>query len=553
MSEVRLVVREAHCDWSGTMHGSCADRAIAALSADPTTLEELELAVSRFAKPDANHRYFSNLRAGLNDEPYDAGLVVIDLIARMIVAETTYFFPARSGGVEYHDGKSCTDIGLPFHLADDWLISTDALNWKNLAEDRRRRKAAKPVLDARAVFYGRPMLEFLARETFAAFAKRGEIIVDKATHDSPYYDTIKKIHADWLMMPRDDLGGLCPREIALETRSHVNWDLEDRCHAWSLLRRCPPGLSESSHAYAHGGFGTHELVKYYDLVRDLLWSCWEQLTHEATTGQRPEAQTAGDFLTTEVPRLEVIREALLDTPDPEFHGRTPRSIIERERARLPEGMSGREAIHDPDCPCCQMLADMPGPMFWHLDGSAMDDELAFDLYHRTQAERDEEDRRHAEFNKKFEAERAERERLGVAYGDDRSKAIWSRSFSVADIADVPLGVRVFGVGSHLAELIVGLRAGCERDAVPPESQGRIDQLNRDFANLREILNSDDVSLAAALIDPVLDHFADSLADVASARPELAAQCEDLTKQIRALLDPPSPEPTWNPDDFGIPF
>jgi hypothetical protein len=43
MSEVRLVVREVAGDWSGTIHGSCADRAVAALSADPVTLEELEV------------------------------------------------------------------------------------------------------------------------------------------------------------------------------------------------------------------------------------------------------------------------------------------------------------------------------------------------------------------------------------------------------------------------------------------------------------------------------------------------------------------------------
>jgi hypothetical protein len=35
-----------------------------------------------------------------------------------------------------------------------------------------------------------------------------------------------------------------------------------------------------------------------------------------------------------------------DKPDPELHGRTPRSIIARERARLPEGMSGHS--HDGD-------------------------------------------------------------------------------------------------------------------------------------------------------------------------------------------------------------
>ena len=29
--------------------------------------------------------------------------------------------------------------------------------------------------------------------------------------------------------------------------------------------------------FAIGGFGTHELVKYYDLVRELLGSCWKHL------------------------------------------------------------------------------------------------------------------------------------------------------------------------------------------------------------------------------------------------------------------------------------
>ena len=48
MSEVRLVVREQDRDWSGTIHGSCADMAVATLSADPLTMDELEAAVRRF-------------------------------------------------------------------------------------------------------------------------------------------------------------------------------------------------------------------------------------------------------------------------------------------------------------------------------------------------------------------------------------------------------------------------------------------------------------------------------------------------------------------------
>jgi hypothetical protein len=83
------------------MHGSRADRAIAALSADPVTLEELEDASARFARPRPNGRFFAKLRPGLCDEPYDAGLVVVDLVARLVVVDSTYSSPGKEGTVEY--------------------------------------------------------------------------------------------------------------------------------------------------------------------------------------------------------------------------------------------------------------------------------------------------------------------------------------------------------------------------------------------------------------------------------------------------------------------
>jgi hypothetical protein len=48
MSEVRLIIREVDRDWSGTVHGSTAHAAVAALSADPTTFAELESALARY-------------------------------------------------------------------------------------------------------------------------------------------------------------------------------------------------------------------------------------------------------------------------------------------------------------------------------------------------------------------------------------------------------------------------------------------------------------------------------------------------------------------------
>lgn len=600
MSEVRLLVREAERDWSGTIHGSCADRAIAALSADPVTLEELEVAVGRFEKPTPGSRFFLNLRRSSCDEPYDAGLVVIDLVARLVVVDSTYSCPGPEGSVEYHDGNCCTQQALRYHLADDWKFSRDGLNWEATARARRKRLAAAPQRDVRQVFYGRPLVEFTARECFAAFARRDEIAAavrrqwteearlrlspemgipadqisaslltdqeiipdtgpGQEIYSNVFYDTIKDIHAAWLLTPRDDLGGLSPREVAQERRKHLTWDLEDRCLQWSTLHVCPPGLAETSHAYRYAGFGIHELVKYYDLVRELLWSCWNQLTELAQSpagGKLLETATVGDFLTSEVPRLETVREAWLDAPDPECHGRTPRSIIERERARLPEGTTGRKAMHDPDCPCCQMLAEMPGPAFWHLDGCNMDDDFAFDIYCQTREDWDAERRRREDFNRKFDAERSERERLGVSESnrcEDGPGAVWSRSFAVGDTADIPLGVRVFGIGCRLAELIVGLRGSIDRDETPPEAQRHIDQLNRDFGNLREILKSTDSSLAGALIDPVIQHFAESLATAAAARPDIASECESVTEELQQLLSPPDPEEPWDPDDDGLPF
>ncbi|MFN0197690.1 MAG: hypothetical protein ACKVT0_13175 [Planctomycetaceae bacterium] len=361
----------------------------------------------------------------------------------------------------------------------------------------------------------------------------------------------------WLLTPRDDLGGVCPREIALDRHDHLTWDLQDRCEYWSLIGDCPPGLAESSHAYRYGGLGTHELVKYYELIRELLWTCWEHTTEfnqSSNASQGEDFLSVGDFLTREVPHLEAAREAWFDCPDPECHGRTPRSIINRERSRLPEGMSGHDAIIDPDCPCCQMMSDMPGPVFWHLDGSEMDDEFAFDIYHRTREEWDEEQIRWAEHRKKFDAEWSERERLGVTDStSDGDSAIWSRSFCVGNTADVPLGFRVFGLGCRLAELIVALRADFEREMISTETQWQIDEINRDFGNLREILQGSNSSFTESLIDPVIDRFRSTLDAIVTKRPDLILQCDALCDDLAGLLNPQSPKSVWENGDSDIPF
>ena len=147
----------------------------------------------------------------------------------------------------------------------------------------------------------------------------------------------------------------------------------------------------------------------------------------------------------------------------------------------------------------------------------------------------------------------EREWLGVTDAAPGPGAVWSRSVCAGDTADVPLGIRVFGVGCRLAELIVGLRGDADRAASAPETQRHVDQLNRDFGNLRDILQGPDFSRAEALIDPVIDHLVESLATVGSARSDLARQCESLTADLYTLLHPPTTEPSGDADDSDVPF
>jgi hypothetical protein len=557
MSEVRLVIRDAQRDINDTRHGGFADRVVAALSAEPETIEELEAALVRFEAPD-DYGFLRGFSKGINDEPYDAGLVVVDLAARLVVCDSTYSYAGRDGYVSYHNGKCASEVAVRYHLSEDWKFSSEAIDWEVQAKHRRTERSNVPVLDTRAVLYGKPLLEFIAGECLATFRGPASAAPARPANDesaSPLdddqrdYDAVKQIHAKWLTTPRDDLGGQSPRDVLLARHSFIDWDLQDRAEQWSQLGQCPRGLDPESAAFRFAGFGTHELVTYYELVRDLLWSCCDAV-QKLPPPTASVGLTAGDVLTDEVPRLARLREEWLAAPDPEFHGRTPRSIIYNERARLPEGVTGKEAIIDHDCPLCQMQADLPGPMFWHLDGCNMDQDFAFS-FHRTREEWDEEERRHEEFDRRFNAEQAERERLGVKYprgGYGDPDYVWDRSFSAPDSHNDTAFIRLFSIGSHLAELIAELKEPSRDRELPAENRDQIDRLSRDFGNLREVCQSGDFATMDSLFEPVLDRFRESLDALAGVQPELEPKCADLQQRLGRFLEPPRESDDSNADD-----
>lgn len=629
MSEVQLVVREWNQDWSGPVHGSQADRAIAALSADPMTLEELELALGRFSKPNLGDRHDLGLEPGLRDHRYDAGRIVIDLAARLVVIDSDYSDPDREGVVYYHNGQYRTSHALPYQLADDWLFTHAFWDWRQVATDRRLRRSEPNPLNPREVLYGPGLLEFVARETHSSACRilpgltgqdavSGEIsaallhepLMDAsdislepgctecrveahredvgraflnegavaATGGNPISREIRELHVRWLLSPREELGGQTPRDTLFTNRQHLQQELHNRTESWSLTGLAPPPLPENSEAFQNAGVGLHEAVMYHHLVRELLWSSWEQWS-ETLRASREAAQpfaTGSEPLSTEVLREETerlarVRDQWLDTPGADSGHRTPRSIILNERRRIPEVLSPEERLIDPDCPCCQMLAEMPGPCFWHLDGSDLDDEFAFDVQEHTfsgwELSRSHWD--NPTYQSGLGAERIETEQT---LSDDRpprssptpqlrEPTLASTNLAIAPAPPLPLSLAIHLAALHVSEVISAITAS-QIDQPPNLMDERLkDQLNRHFGNLRALLPTPgQTSLPGisgdSLLIPALERLNETLAEISVAHIRLDPLCQtlahELSRIVQVAVSGGSPAADWSGGRQGDP-
>jgi hypothetical protein len=439
MSEVKLNLVDAERVLHGTIHGSIADACVAALSAEPETIAELEAALARYIKPRDTNGYFAwfssthcptnsssssaesepiqDLRSALDTEPWDAGIVVIDLAARILTCDSTYSQPGPEGELFYHDGQALSDIPILYRVPDDWLFvtSVDAYRWSR--ERRIRERAARPARDFRPILFGRALLEFIVN-AYISLPVATPTALTSATDDNEaaqelLAQQISTIHARWLLTPREDLRGRSPRDVLLAQQDFIDFDLHTRSLQWSLQNEGPPCLAKDSFAYRFAGFGTHEWVLYYDLVRHLLHSLFELKPREALNGHRSQEF---DHL---LAMLDQIKCDWLESPQADLDGRIPAIIIDNERKRLPQAMSPCDMIIDDDCPMCRMFGDETSPLgmgvgFWHLDGSNMDDDFAFSSC-KTRQEWEVENSRREEFNREFNRECEER-RQGLAHG-----------------------------------------------------------------------------------------------------------------------------------------
>jgi hypothetical protein len=408
MSEVKLNLVDSQTILVGTIPGSLGDHCVAALSAEPETIAELEAALKRFDRdpPIFNTQFTFSEYPEVDTEPYDAGILIIDLAARIVVCDSTYSLPGPEGQVEYHNGEVGTEIPAFYRLPDDWVFLNEVEFYACARVERLELRRANPPFDARAILYGRPLLEFLATNVryAAACCRTTDVMVTEGSSLSPQ----GAIHAQWLLTPRADLHGQSPRDVMLAKREFIDLDLQFRAFQWSMQLEGPPCLSRDSHAYRYAGFGTHEWVIYYDLIRHLLRKV------------DPQACNADFDFEALVHQLDALKESWLNEPNPDLENRIPALIIENERKRLPEAMGGRSMVIDEDCPLCKMMGDEcqagRDVCFWHLDFSAMEEHFAFSTFLSEKEYLDdlaEKEQRHIEFNKKWK-EREER----IASGEE---------------------------------------------------------------------------------------------------------------------------------------
>lgn len=493
MSEVALTIRDRQRAIHGHVHGSEAERVIASLAAEPETIEELDQAMRRFTDRTAGS-HFSFFRPGDAPEPWDAGWVVVDLAARVIAGESTYSAIATEGSAVAAD---CDDL-VSYRLSDRWLAASGAESDGAIAERRRMIDADQPRIDVRQVLYGPAMRDFLV-------SRMAELRSCEAE------DAVRQVHAEWLTTVRDDLGGLAPRDVMLADHKFMDFDLQYRAFQWSAAGRCPPGLDPGAAAYRHSGFGTHEIVLYYDLLRELLGSSRERLERQEALDHRDELL-----------RLEELQQAWLESSAAGHFGRSPATLIDNQRRRIPEAGTGADAAVDPDCPCCQMMIEEMGPFFLHLDGSEMDDEFAFSFC-RTYQEWQEEQERWEKLTREFEAEQARRREAR-----DAAERIWTRTFADEELLDdAPLSqfvpVAMFGFAAMAGELNQDIRDLAD-DATGAAEQ---ETLNRLMGNLRDALAN-----SAELIDPTLERLINELDDLAERYPEVGEKCRDLSRRLQ---------------------
>ncbi|MBL8872109.1 MAG: hypothetical protein JNK90_20215, partial [Planctomycetaceae bacterium] len=308
------------------------------------------------------------------------------------------------------------------------------------------------------------------------------------------------------------LGDTSPRSYMLASLETIDADIWSRQEQWSLTGECPLPLAVNSFAHKAANLGSQEYFIYQYMIEFILECCVVRLPSFL---KRPAP--SWDFVAERQKIRKQVDDWMLQPLD-DFRGRTPRQLIDLERRRIPMTLTREETIIDCDCPLCNLMADMPGPSFWSLDGSGLPFEYAFSTF------TSESEWESFGFDGSFESFPMSADvqiRLGSGIPGGGS------ALTATKVAPNSALMSLVSVGFSLSDLLSKI------EDVDP-SRHLIQTLNRHFDNVRAVVLEYGDNLS--LVKPSIDQFEECLKDVKDAHPNLSVDCEEVSFMLTALLE-----------------
>ena len=403
---------------------------------------------------------------------------------------------------------------LCIHLPPWWELHEGAT--ANDVNQPRQSPINKPIVN-RDVLYGDPFLTEIATMILRIAQRDDWLLRENGNEEHDHYSSTIAVHRDWLMTPREDLGGRMPRELlhgAIEWSEKVTWGQRLRFEDGEPMIAAPNDWD----GFATAPMGSQELCLYFDLCREVIRAGWFWCEKEK---EKLAIQENYSVLSQLIDFLRDVKESWLNSPFE--RGSPPSFIIECDRLRVPRGagvaiegidaVQAEQHIPDCDCPICEMMADgMFGVGFTSIDGHhlELDDEFAFSI-HETREAWEEQQRDFAEFSAAIDRKQAERE---ASREEDSFSSVWS---VIGDDLPIP-GDR----NGHLkmAFMVSELIADLQIMNAPQEE---IKMLNQVFADYR---SSDDERRSQSVF-----RFKEFLQMVGDQYPDLISKSADLQSRL----------------------
>ena len=428
-----VVIESSGCLMAKDLDVDTATTLIALISEDPADWDEAMSVWPRYRTP-AVCEFVSSLpieqtkRGDMKAKLLSAdSWVAIDFLGKRVLTGG-HFMPigrdAAFAMVVDESGKQHCPLSV--HLPPWWELHEGAR--PGAIHESRQSTIKKPHVE-RDVLYGDAFLANIAARVLDVVASDAWRESEAGDDKQARYSFTLRIHRDWLMTPREDLGGRMPRELlhsAIEWSDRVTWGQRLRFEDGGPMVALPDDWT----GYATAPMGSQEMCVYFDLCRELIDASWLWCESDDGKSARHNNEVALKQLT------QFLREVKDDWLSGSFEGGSPPGfIIQCDRRRVPRGegvaidgideVQSEQHVADCDCPICEMMADgMFGIGFTGIDGHhlELDEEFAFSMIETRQAW-EEKRREDAEFHAEMDRKWAEREAAGET--DDPLASAWS--------------------------------------------------------------------------------------------------------------------------------